>query len=189
MNEQNAEKILYRATLCFLVEGHRVQLIKKLKKIGAGCFNAHGGGIDEDETALQCIVREIGEETSKSKKPDPLTGNGVILDPKKLKKKAVVDFHNITEAGESFTCRVHVYVANEWTGNVEETDEAGEPTWFDIDKLPLDQMMPADPSWVPVVLGSKDDSELLFAEAWYGPRQKELLQPVQISRVETLPEL
>ena len=55
------EKVLLHATLCFPVSDVRVLLgVKmKMKKIGAGCRNGWGGGIDFGETAIESIVRKI----------------------------------------------------------------------------------------------------------------------------------
>jgi len=55
---------------------------------------------------------------------------------------------------------------------------------FDINNLPLDQMMPADREFFPLILNGKK----IIAHATYGPYQKELIGEVVIQEVEELPE-
>lgn len=53
-------------------------------------------------------------------------------------------------------------------------------SWFDKNKLPLNEMMPADRFWVPEILVGKK----IIAEAHYGPFQKQLLKEVKINYVD-----
>ena len=159
------DKILLEATLVFLVREDAVLLPLKAQKIGAGCRNGYGGGIDAGETAEQCVLRELSEEA------------GVHGDASALAKRAVIDFHNTTTDGGAFTCRCHVYLLTAWEGEPVESAEMLDPQWFTIAELPLAELMPADPYWLPPVLAG----ERVYGEAWYGPKQKTLLRPVTIA--------
>lgn len=166
------EKVLFNATLVFLVHdrGARVCLARKMKKIGAGCWNGYGGGIEPGESPRQAAAREFNEES------------GVTVSPDDLEKVAVVDFKNTKTDGTTFVCRVHVYLAHAWRGEPTATDEMGSPTWFAREALPLDEMMPADRFWLPPILRGKK----VRASAAYGPFQKDLLEPVRVEEVDLI---
>ena len=53
------------------------------------------------------------------------------------------------------------------------------PTWFDINNLPLEKMMPADKKWLPIALSGRK----IKASPKYGPFQKELLEDFEIEEV------
>ena len=168
----NEEKILFNATVCYPVRDGKVLLALKTKKIGAGCLNGYGGGIETGERIAQAAVRELEEES------------GIVAMEEHLEKIAVVDFYNTKSDGSVFVCRVHFFTVNRWTGEPRETEEMVTPTWFDITDLPTGQMMPADAQFVPVALGGKK----IIVEAHYGPFQKELIGEVVIQEVENFPE-
>jgi len=166
------EKTLLNAVLCFLVRNGQVLLAQKTKRIGQGCWNGYGGGIESGESALAATIRELREEA------------GISVLPQHLSKRAIVDFHNTKSDGQKFICRVHVFLVADWSGAITESEEMISPTWFDLGNLPLDEMMPADKEWLPQVLAGK----MILASAPLGPRQKELLGEVMIKEVDSLPE-
>ena len=122
------------------------------------------GGVELGETIRTAAARELYEES------------GIQALPQDLEKVAVVDFHNTKTDSTIFRCRVHVFLAPVWSGEVKETSEMRTPTWFPILKLPLDEMMPADWVWLPLVF----EGRKITASAFYGPFQKELLGPVEV---------
>jgi 8-oxo-dGTP diphosphatase len=163
--EKKIEKVLAHATVCFLVKENKILLAVKGRHIGEGCWNGYGGGIDPGEKPKEAAVRELEEETS-----------GVIALPEDLEKIAEIDFHNTKSDGRNFVCKVHFYLVKKWQGEARETEEMLSPTWFDIDHLPLQKMMPADKKWLPVALSGKK----IMASPKYGPFQKELLEDFKI---------
>jgi 8-oxo-dGTP diphosphatase len=162
------EKILLNATLCYLSKGEKILLGLKAKKIGQGCWNGYGGGIDGRETPEQSVLRELFEEAE------------IKASEKSLEKVAIVDFHNTNSDSRSFICRVHVYFVYQWEGEPQETEEMLKPTWFDKNSLPLSEMMLADKEWLPIVLSGKK----IIAEVHYGPFQKTLLEKVKLRYVD-----
>lgn len=166
------EKVLMNATLCFLIKENRVLLAMKADKIGKDCWNGYGGGIDEGESPIQSTVRELREEA------------GVIAFEGNMKKVAIVDFHNTKSDGRRFVCRVHVYLVKKWSGEPQETKEMLMPTWFEVNNLPFNQMMPADKAWLPYALSGKK----IMAEAHLGPFQKTLLKDVVIHKINEFPD-
>ncbi len=168
----STEKIMLKGTLIFLIREGEVLLAVKGRKIGAGSWNGYGGGLELGETVRECASRELKAES------------GLVTDPSKLIKMAVVDFHNTTSDGEKFTCRVHVFFAYEWQGYPKSTVEMLTPKWFSIANLPLHKLMLADPDWLPTVLAGQK----IFGEVFYGPKQETKLAPT-IIRTATDEEL
>ena len=161
------EKVLPHAVLIFLIRGKEVLLARKMFHIGAGCWNGYGGGIENGETPILAAKRELEEES------------GVRVRLGDLELAAEIDFHNHPLGQKPFVCRVSVFLAHQWQGEPKETPEMMTPTWFPISELPLENLMLADPHWLPQVLAG----EKILVEAWYGPRQKTLLRPVEICQI------
>jgi 8-oxo-dGTP pyrophosphatase MutT (NUDIX family) len=139
-------------------------LQKKAAKIGAGCWNGYGGGVESNETIESSAIRELEEES------------GIKGKEESLEKIAVVDFHNTKSDGKEFVCQVHFFTLTDWEGTAVETKEMLTPTWFDIHNLPLSEMMPGDRLFVPQAL----QGEKLHVKVHYGAFQKQLLKPVEI---------
>ncbi|MFA6515037.1 MAG: NUDIX domain-containing protein [Candidatus Paceibacterota bacterium] len=166
------EKVLLNASVSLLVKDNQVLLSLKTKKIGAGCWNGYGGGIEEGETPVQAAVRELKEESS------------VVALAEDLEKMAIMDFHNKKSDGTTFICRVYYFIIRKWTGEAKEINEMTNPTFFDKDNLPYDKMMPADKEYFLLILNGKK----VVGKAKYGPYQKELLEDVIIKEVDSFPE-
>ena len=166
------EKVLFNATVCLLIKEGKVLLALKTRKIGAGCWNGYGGGIENGETPVACAIRELEEES------------GVKTKSKNLEKVAIVNFHNTKSDGTVFISRVHFFLVNSWEGELIGTEEMTNPTFFDINNLPFDKMMPADREYFPLILNGKK----VLVESYYSPFQKELTRKVEIQEVEFLPE-
>lgn len=168
------EKVLFNATVCLPMKGSKVLLGFKTRKIGALCWNGYGGGVEDGESVLECAVRELEEECGLKTK---------ISD---LEKVAVADFHNEKSDGSVYVCRVHFFITKNWEGEPSETKDGAmiNPTFFDINNLPFDQMMPADKEFFPMIFGGKK----IFIESHYTPFQKELKRKIEIKEVQYLPE-
>ncbi len=166
------EKVLFKATVVIPIRDGQVLLAIKTRKIGAGCWNGYGGGVEEGETTLECATRELKDES------------GLIASKEDLEKVAIADFHNEKIDGSIFVCRVHFYLWKKWEGFPKETEEMINPTPFNINDLPLKGMMPADREFIPLIL----KNEKLLVEAHYTPFQKKLKGKVKIKRVKFLPE-
>jgi ADP-ribose pyrophosphatase YjhB (NUDIX family) len=154
------EKTLFEATVCFLMKGGRVLLARKKKKIGAGCWNGYGGGLEHGESVVAAAIRELFEES------------GVTAEPASLEKVAVIDFHNTKSDGSVFVCRVHFFFVRGWTGVPKKTKEMSKPAWFEVWNVPLLEMMPADKIFFPFLLAGKK----LVGTVHYGPFQKTLME-------------
>ena len=130
-------------TLCLLIRSDgKVALAKKLRSHGAGKWNGYGGKIEEGETIKEAAIRETAQESE------------VEVSPLYMQKTAELEFHF---DGEELVRQMHVFVCRRWEGEPKATEEMGEPRWFARDELPQvrNEMWPADPIWMPMVLDGK----------------------------------
>lgn len=161
------QKILLRASLVFPVTATHTLLAIKKQKIGAGFLNGVGGGVENDETPEESALREAFEEWK------------ILIPPHSLHRVGVIDFHNNAAEGKTFTCRVYTFLADSWDGEPQEGTEMGLPTLFPKNNLPLAHMMPADRDWLPPIMRGG----YITAQAWYGPEQKSIIKPTEVSTV------
>lgn len=127
-----------RATLMFVVDEPRGQvlLIRKKRGLGAGKINGPGGKIDPGETALECAVRETQEELGVT-----------ALDPV---KHGELWFQFV----DGMRMHVAVFVACAHEGEAYETPEAI-PIWTAMDSLPFDEMWADDREWLAKMLSER----------------------------------
>ena len=174
--EKPEEKTLFLATLVFPVqdtEGQReVMLATKMKKIGAGCLNGWGGGVEEGESLLETALREFHEET------------GASISLEGLEKIGIVQFKNHKSDGSVFVCTVHVYTVSKWSGEIQSTEEMENPRWYSVADIPLEKLMRADPHWLPRMLAGEKG----IAWAEYEPYQKALIGEVKFETVSGFEE-
>ena len=101
-----------------LIEDNKILLIKRAAEPFKGEWALPGGRIEEDETAEQCLRREMKEETGLEILPESLVG--VYSDPKR-------DPRGIVAA---------VYLVKRVGGEPKGGDDAAEAKWFETENLP-----------------------------------------------------
>jgi 8-oxo-dGTP diphosphatase len=101
-----------------LIEDGKILLIKRAAEPFKGQWALPGGRIDEGETAEECLVREMKEETNLIVEPLKLVG--IYSDPAR-------DPRGIIAAA---------YIIRRLSGEPEGGDDAGEARWFGLDELP-----------------------------------------------------
>ena len=69
---------MYKYTLCFLKRNDEILMLNRDFAPVQGLWNGIGGKIKVGETPLDCIIREIEEETGISLKPEEVTFKGII---------------------------------------------------------------------------------------------------------------
>jgi len=146
-----------RATLCFIVEGSRVLLIRKLRGLGAGKVNGPGGKIEPGESTGACAVRETQEE--------------VGVTPKELRMAAELSF----QFADGYSLFCVVFVATDHVGEPHATPEA-EPFWVEKTAIPYEKMWQDDCLWLGRVLAGErlrgffefdgDRMESFLVEPW-----------------------
>lgn len=127
-----------RATLMFIVDEERDQvlLIRKKRGLGAGKINGPGGKMDEGETSLECAIRETQEELGVT-----------AFDPI---KHGELWFQFV----DGLALYVEVFRATCWEGEPVETPEAI-PLWTPLNAIPFDEMWADDRFWLGQVLSEK----------------------------------
>lgn len=122
-----------RATLCFVIDGTRVLLIRKLRGLGMGKINGPGGKLDPGETLAECAIRETQEE--------------VGVTPINPEHVAEISFHFTN----GFQLQCSVFLAHAHEGIAHSTPEA-DPFWCELDSIPYAEMWQDDALWLPQVL-------------------------------------
>lgn len=122
-----------RATLCFLIRDGKILLIRKKRGLGAGKINGPGGRIEPGEEPHECAVRETSEE--------------VGLTPLDVQNRGELHF----QFADGYSLHCTVFVANEYTGELIETDEAL-PIWTQLESIPYEEMWADDIHWLPGVV-------------------------------------
>lgn len=117
------------ATLCFVRDDGQILMIRKKRGLGAGKINGVGGRLERGELPLAGILREANEELGIT-----------LLDPV---KRGELHFQFLD--GYSLFCTV--FVASRFAGTPIETEEAV-PLWFDIRRLPFNEMWEDDELWL-----------------------------------------
>ena len=127
---------MLQTTICYIFnENNQVLLQHKAKGFGQGKWNGPGGKIEENENEMECIIREVKEETGIS-----------IMEAEKIAK-----FDFIFAEKDDWNNQSHVFLAKKWEGELTESDE-GKLEWFNVDKIPFDEMWEDDKIWLRDVL-------------------------------------
>ncbi|HSX28882.1 MAG TPA: 8-oxo-dGTP diphosphatase [Candidatus Saccharimonadales bacterium] len=124
-----------QATLLFLVQDDQILLAMKKRGFGVNRYNGVGGKIEPGESIMEAAIRECQEE--------------IGVTPIAPIKVARLTFKNQEEEEKGML--VHVFVAHEWEGQPEESEEMA-PEWFYMDMIPYDKMWTDDAHWLPHVL-------------------------------------
>ena len=130
------------ATICFLIDKKSKKLLLGMKKkgFGHGKYNGFGGKVEIGESIEEAAIRELYEECS------------IKVDIDCISKVAELDFCFLEK--EEWNQNVHVFVAENWSGEPKESDEMI-PEWFDYDKIPFENMWVDDIHWIPKILEDK----------------------------------
>jgi len=124
------------ATLCFIMSGGQILLIRKKRGLGAGKINGPGGRIEKGETAKESAIRETQEE--------------IGVTPLDVEEIGQLHFEFL----DGYKLHVAVFAASGMTGELCETPEAT-PFWANIDRIPFEEMWQDDPYWLPLLLARK----------------------------------
>ncbi|MDD2871716.1 MAG: 8-oxo-dGTP diphosphatase [Candidatus Gracilibacteria bacterium] len=138
---------MIQATLGIMIKDDKIFLGEKKRGFGKGVYNGIGGKQEADETIDKCMIREANEEI------------GINIDEKDLEKVSLLHFY--FDANPEWNMDVHIYLIKKFVGEIIETDEI-KPQWFDIDKIPYDNMWEDDTYWLPRVLNGERNLEYNF---------------------------
>ncbi|XP_067912020.1 oxidized purine nucleoside triphosphate hydrolase [Heterodontus francisci] len=124
-------------TLVMVVRQQKILLGMKKRGFGVGRWNGFGGKVQPGETIEEGAKRELCEESS--------------LTVQSLEKIGQIKFEFV---GEMELLDVHIFRTDSYQGEPVESEEM-RPQWFDLDKLPFDEMWPDDIYWFPLMLQKK----------------------------------
>jgi len=108
------------ATLCYVFNGNKVLMINRNKRkidMHTGKWNGLGGKFNQGETPEECVIREVYEES------------GLLIKNPVL--KGFITFPSFDEEDDWY---VFVFTANEFSGNLKDSDE-GELEWIDWERI------------------------------------------------------
>lgn len=101
-----------------IIQDNRILLIKRAADPGKGQWAIPGGRIDQNEDAIQCLKREMKEETNLE--IEPLAFIGLYSDPKRDPRGVIA---------AAYLCKIV-------SGKLQHGDDAGEAKWFSLSSLP-----------------------------------------------------
>lgn len=143
IKEKFSGETLPQRTLCFLIKDNQTLLMIKRndKDFGSRKWNGQGGKLDtkKDINIEATARREVYEEAR--------------VTSRNIKKVAILNFYFLDKS--ELNQQVVVFTTHDWNGIPQETKEMIMPTWFNINKIPYDQMWESDFFWLPKVLGGK----------------------------------
>ncbi|NTW15099.1 MAG: 8-oxo-dGTP diphosphatase [Candidatus Moranbacteria bacterium] len=117
-------------TLTMIVRDGKMLLGMKKRGFGVGKWNGFGGKVEEGESIREAAIREVFEESG--------------LTVEELEEAGTAEFSFEDGTGSR---TVHVFRCASYSGDPVETDEM-RPEWFDLDRLPISDMWPADTHWL-----------------------------------------
>jgi len=123
-------------TLLIVVKDGQILLPMKKRGFGQGLYNGVGGKVEAGETVEQAAVRECQEE--------------IGITPINFEKFAINHF-DILHKGERSHLVVHIFLATDYTGKLQESDEM-KPFWWSTDSIPFEKMWADDLFWLPRIL-------------------------------------
>ncbi len=124
-----------KATVVFVIQNNKILLARKMKKIGAGKLNGYGGKPEPEDISIRhTACRELFEES----------GKGILVTPDNLSGESTVDFYFHDNKTTEPNWSVVFYLAHTFTGTATSTEEMSDPHWFNLNKIPYDEMLPAD---------------------------------------------
>ena len=134
-----------QTTLWFILKDNKILLAMKKRWFGAGLYNGVGWKLEKWEAIEQAMIREAEEE--------------IGIKTKELEYVGVLNFR--FDEKEDWNQSVNVFFIKDYTWNIIETEEM-KPYWFDLDKIPYEQMWEDDKIWLPEVLDGARNIEYDF---------------------------
>lgn len=139
---------MLKYTLAFIFHGDQVLMLRRNKAPNKHLLNGVGGKLEEDETPVQCIIREIGEEV------------GVRIDA--VQFAGVVTWGGAAETGDA---GMYVFFAP-WPAGLSPAIVSGRGTeegaldWYPVDDVCASHdraVVDNIPFFLPQMLSIKDD--------------------------------
>lgn len=136
---------MYKYTLGFIKRKDEILMVNRYKKPWKGAWNGVGGKIEGNETPLECIIREVQEET------------GISINHQQIKDQGVLTWNTFDAMGNG----LHIFlitVADDYIYPTPRAVDEGILDWKKIDWIcDFDTIGMAHniPYFLPDVLGSE----------------------------------
>jgi len=130
---KEANTLLFTQVHC--VRDNQVLLMKRNKEPNYGLWVAPGGKIEKHESAYECAIREVREETGLSAQAIQLRGIVSAVSPK------------IEQP-----CMQFLYIVTTFSGELAPDEREGTFHWWSVDEVPLLPFPPANAVFLPRVL-------------------------------------
>lgn len=111
-----------------VVQAGHVLLIERGGEYGRGLYALAGGFLDENETLLECALRELVEET------------GFVIDKNALKEVQVFDKPDRSARGRTVTSVFYFELLGDELPKVKGSDDASRAFWLPLGELDSEQM-------------------------------------------------
>lgn len=135
-----------RFTNCHIISGDKLLLKKATRGISRGRWNCAGGMIEPGETPEEAARREVREETG--------------LNVWDLFNHGILHMHYPGRRVD-----IYLFSTRSFEGTPNGTEE-GELAWFDVSRIPYDQMWSDDEYWIDLMLrGEHFDATFYFDRA------------------------
>lgn len=118
-------KTLVNTTLCYIEKDGAYLMLHRTKKendYNHDKWIGIGGKFENGESAEDCAVREINEET------------GLVVEPSELEYCGIVTFVD-TSLPEAYTEFMHIFRARKYSGTLNSNCPEGELEWVPLEKL------------------------------------------------------
>jgi 8-oxo-dGTP diphosphatase len=145
------------ATLAYIIYQNEVLLLYRNKKVNdyhEGKYVAIGGRLEPGETPLECIIREMKEESGYDLSPDEISFKGYIYFDEISRNKKTEDL-------PAFNWLVFLYYVRVSEKRCIDNKE-GDLQWFAIEDIPYHKMWSGDRIFTPNILNSTDIIEAKF---------------------------
>lgn len=141
--------MLIKTTLCYIEKDDKYLMLYRNKKkndINEGKWIGIGGKFEKDESADECLLREVKEET------------GLVL--KDYQFRGVVYFRT----DEGYSEDMYLYTSDSYTGELQECTE-GELHWIDKDKILDLNLWEGDKYFIEKILNNESNIEMTMRYA------------------------
>lgn len=158
---------MIETTLIYLRKDNKILLGKKLRGFGMGKITGVGGKFEQGESAKECAIRETFEESS--------------VKVTQLEEVGRVVYDELLWKGKRERNLMHVFVATEWEGEPQDSDEM-DLEWHTLRDIPYEKMWADTKEYLPALLRGEHfeayfhyNDNYEFTEHWIKPISDELL--------------